>query len=52
MVKAASGLDVATSSPISDAIPAAILLAIFSDADGFGGIPNGWKWNTKYGKIA
>ena len=42
MVKAASGLDAATSSLTSAAIPAAMLLAIFSD-ESLGGSPNGCK---------
>lgn len=43
MVKAASGLDAATSSLTSAAIPAAMLLAIFSDDESLGGSPNGCK---------
>ena len=41
IVKAASGLDAATSSLISGPIPAAMLLAILKDEDGFGRIPRG-----------
>ena len=43
IVKAASGLDAATSSLISGPIPAAMLLAILKDEDGFGRIPRGCK---------
>ncbi len=41
MVKAVRGLDAATSSQTSACIPAAILLAMFSDDEGLGGRPNG-----------